>query len=129
MLGGGVAARGERWRRPWGPESGALGGARGSGDWALARRCSNGGWRCVGIGVVAGGGAPRDQGVACGEGLGGVGTGDWCGSARMARGGTWRHVGIRGVATQGDRRGGVALDWCGDWLVVALRKRNTKSVG
>jgi hypothetical protein len=37
-------------------------------------------------------------------------------------------LGWRGVAAQGDRRGGVALGWCGDWLVVALRKRNTKSV-
>jgi 23S rRNA G2069 N7-methylase RlmK/C1962 C5-methylase RlmI len=37
-------------------------------------------------------------------------------------------LGWRGVVAQGDQRGGVALDWCGDWLVVALGKRNTKSV-
>jgi hypothetical protein len=76
-----------------------------------------------------GGGTPGDQGVACGEGIGVMGTGDCRGSARTVRGGSWRHVGIRGVAAQGDRRGGVALDWYGDWLVVTLRKRNTKSVG
>jgi hypothetical protein len=78
---------------------------------------------------VAGGGAPRDQGVACGEGLGGVGTGDWRGGARTTRGDAWGSEGWR-VAAQGDRRGGVALGWCGqcgDWLVVALGKRNTKS--
>jgi hypothetical protein len=78
---------------------------------------------------VAGGGARGDRGVPCGEGLGGVETEVWRGGARTARGSGWRHVGIGGVAAQGDWRGGVALDWCGDWLVVALRKRNTKSVG
>jgi hypothetical protein len=52
---------------------------------------------------VAGGSAPRDRGVPCGEGLGGVGTGDWRGGAQTARGGGWRHVGIRGVAGGGTR--------------------------
>jgi hypothetical protein len=41
--------------------------------------------------------------VPCGEGLGGVGTGDWRGGAQTARGGGWRHVGIRGVAGGGTR--------------------------
>jgi hypothetical protein len=40
----------------------------------------------------------------------------------------WGSEGWRVVA-QGDLRGGVALGWCRDWLVVALGKRNTKSVG
>jgi hypothetical protein len=43
-------------------------------------------------------------------------------------GGAWVSEGWR-VAAQGDRRCGIAPDWCGDWLVVALRKRNMKSVG
>jgi hypothetical protein len=44
---------------------------------------------------------------------------------------TWRCSDGKGrrVAARGDRRGGVVLDWCEDWLVVALKKRNTKSVG
>jgi hypothetical protein len=46
----------------------------------------------------------------------------------MVRGGAWGLEGWR-VAAQGNRRGGVALDWCGDWLVVVHGKRNTKSVG
>jgi hypothetical protein len=37
--------------------------------------------------------------VPCGEGLGGVGTGDWRGGAQTARGGGWRHKGIGGVAS------------------------------
>jgi hypothetical protein len=66
-----VAARGERWRHPWGPGSGAWGGAKGTGDRALAWRCSNGeGWRVVAHGDRRGGGAPGDRGVACEEGLG-----------------------------------------------------------
>jgi hypothetical protein len=87
-----VAVHGERWRHPWGPGSGAWGGARGSGNQALTWRCSDGEGRQVaarGIGGVVGGGTPGDLGVACGEGLGGVGTKDRCGGARMARGGTW----------------------------------------
>jgi hypothetical protein len=94
-----------------------------------ARTVRGGGWRCMGIGGVAGGGALGDQGVLCGEGLGGVGTGVWHGGARTVRGSGWRRMGIGGVAAQGNRRGGVALGWCGDWLVVALGKRNMKSVG
>jgi hypothetical protein len=68
--GGGVAARGDQrgggWRRPWGPGSALWGGARGSGDRGLARRCSDGeggawgseGWRVAAQGdqTVAGGG-------------------------------------------------------------------------
>jgi hypothetical protein len=129
VSGGGVATRGERWQRPWGPGSGPWGGARGSGYWTLARWCSDSEGRRVGIGGVASGGTPGDRGVPCGEGLGGVGTGDWRGGAQMVRGGTWRRVGIGGVAAQGDQRGGVVLGWCGDWLVVTPEKRNTKSVG
>jgi hypothetical protein len=45
-----------------------------------------------------GGGAPGGRGVVRGEGLGGLGTGHWRGSAQTARGGGWRRVGIRGVA-------------------------------
>jgi hypothetical protein len=71
--------------------------------------------RRVGIGGVAGGDAPGDQGVPCGEGLGGVGTGDWRGGAQTAKGGGWRRKGIGGVASRAR-------------LVVALGKRNTKSV-
>jgi hypothetical protein len=72
-----------------------------------ARTVRGGGWRPVGIGGVAGGSAPGDRGVSCGEGLGGVGTGVWRSGARMARGGGWRRLGIDGVAAQGDRRGGI----------------------
>jgi hypothetical protein len=68
MSGGGVASCGKRWRRTWGLGSGAWGGARGSGDRALARWCSDGEGGCMGIEGVMSGGAPRDQGVACGEG-------------------------------------------------------------
>jgi hypothetical protein len=96
----------------------------------LVRRCSDGeGWH-VGIGGVAGGDSPGDRGVPCGEGLGGVGTEVWRGGARTARGCGWRRVGIRGVAggsargLEGWRR--ARLMW--DWLVIALGKRNTKSV-
>jgi hypothetical protein len=108
-----------------------LGGV-GTGHWRGGARTTRGdGWRRVGIRGVAGGGAPGDRGVVCGEGLGGVGTGDWRSGAQMARGSAWGSEGWQ-VAAQGDRRGGVALDWCGrcgDWLVVTLRKRNTKCVG
>jgi hypothetical protein len=45
-----------------------------------------------------------------------------------AGGGMWGSEGWW-VAAQGDRRGGIVLSWCGNWLVDALRKRNTKSVG
>jgi hypothetical protein len=45
-----------------------------------------------------GGGAPRDRGVSCGEGLGRLGTRVWRDGARTARGGGWWRVGIRGVA-------------------------------
>jgi hypothetical protein len=75
-----------------------------------------------------GGGAPGDRGVACGEGLGGVETGHWRGGARTTRGGAWGSEGWWVVA-QGDRRGGVVFDRCGNWLVATLGKRNTKSVG
>jgi hypothetical protein len=50
------------------------------------------------------------------------------GQRGAAGGGAWVSEGWR-VAAQGDQRGGIALDWCGDWLVVVLRKRNMKSVG
>jgi hypothetical protein len=111
--------RGRRWGRgAWMKTGGAVPGRRGT-------TCREEGWRHVG----RGGSAPGDRGVARGEGLGGVGTGDWRGGAQMVRGGTWRRVGIGAVAAQGDQRGGVTLSWCGDWLVVALGKRNTKSVG
>jgi hypothetical protein len=78
--------------------------------------------------VGRGGGTHGDRGVARGEGLRGVGTGHWRGGARTARGGGWWRMGIGGVAAQGNEWGGVTLGWCGDWLVVALGKRNMKSV-
>jgi hypothetical protein len=34
--------KGGRWRHPWGLGSVVWGGARGSGDWGLAWRCSDG---------------------------------------------------------------------------------------
>jgi hypothetical protein len=72
--------------------------------WRSSARMVRGGtWRRMGIKGVAGGGAPRDRGVACGEGLGGVGTGDWCGGAWMARGGVWQRVGIGGMVGGGAR--------------------------
>jgi hypothetical protein len=43
----------------------------------------------MGIGAVAGGGTPGDRGVACEEGLGGVGTKDWRDGAWTTRGGAW----------------------------------------
>jgi hypothetical protein len=119
-----VAVQGERWRRPWGPGSGAWGGARGSGDRALAQQCSDGKGRWVA--------APLGTGVwHVGRGQGewepGIGAavlrwrGAACGSAWGSEG-WW-------VAAQGDQRGGVVVGWCGDWLVVTPEKRNTKSVG
>jgi hypothetical protein len=100
----------------------------GRGDSAQTVR--GGGWRRVGTGGVAGGGAPGDRGVLCGEGLGGVRTRDWRGGARTARDGGWWRVGIGGVVgggargSEGWRR---ALGWCGDWLVVAAHTLSAKS--
>jgi hypothetical protein len=71
----------------------------------------------VGIGRVVGGGAPRDWGVSCGEGLGGLGTGVWHGGAQTVRAGRWQHVGIRGVAG-GSARG--SKGWCRARLVWGL---------
>jgi hypothetical protein len=79
-------------------------GWRHVGRGGIARTVRGGGWQRVGIGGVAGGDAPGDRGVSCGEALGGVGTGDWCGGARTVRGGGWRRVGIEGVAGGGARR-------------------------
>jgi hypothetical protein len=85
--GGGVASRQEEgWQRV----------GRGSG----ARTARGGGWWRVGIGGVAGGDAPGDRGVTCGEGLGG--SGDW-GLARWCSNGEGRRMGIGGVAGGGTR--------------------------
>jgi hypothetical protein len=79
--------------------------------WAWAVACGASGGRVL---------ARQEEGWQCvGRGAG----------ARTVRGGGWRCMGIGGVAAQGNQRGGVALGWCGDWLVVALGKRNMKSVG
>jgi hypothetical protein len=55
--------RGDRWRCPWGPGSAVWGGARGSGDWGLARRCSDGeGQRVAAHGDRRGGGTRESKG-------------------------------------------------------------------
>jgi hypothetical protein len=89
----------------------------------VAARQEEGWWR-VGIRGVVGGGAPRDRGVPCGEGLGGVGTGVWRGGARTVRavhgdrrGGGWRRKGTRGVVGGGTRG---PEGWRRAWLVWGL---------
>jgi hypothetical protein len=103
-----AARREEGWRRGERRSGGTLGvgvaacGERRRGAARGDRR--GGGWR-----------RPWGPGSAVWGGLGGVGTGDWRGGAQTARGGGWRRKGIGGVASRAR-------------LVVALEKRNTKSV-
>jgi hypothetical protein len=97
-----------------------------------SRRCSDGEWRrVVARGDWRGGGWRRLWGLGSAMWGGARGSGNqglawWCSDGEG--GDVWGSEGWW-VATQGDRRGGITLGWCGDWLVVALGKRNMKSVG
>jgi hypothetical protein len=123
VSGGGVAVRGERWRHPWGPGSGAWGGARGSGDWALARRCSDDEGRWVAArGDQRGGGWWRPWGPGSGVWGGARGSGDR-GLAQRCSDGEGQCVGIRGVAGGGVGEGGLAADGMRTAATAASRQR------